>query len=305
MLEYIHAFSSYTDHVSARIESAPRSLKTGFVIGLMIMASHDPTSETGVKDPELGSGIACKPSSLSELRAEDAFFYQVLVGVGASVILLAKAKMNAIHARHFECNCKPVPFCLNYLAEFSVAMPILGFTTTIENVTENKGTVQIYCVQTQDLQQYSLEMPQCLAPQILLTEMIASSGMKSPSSINIPEASTSIDFVYPSAPHAQGHFSVSYKNTTFGLPVPINVPTDNAPLSSQVFVHSSPRLSRRLSGTKDLVQIFKHDVSPMSSGYPFDIKTAQEHSIERKSGTVVTSISDLGSVEVISACIGG
>lgn len=273
--------------------------------------------------------------SSSETRNEDAFFNQVLVVARASVILLANAKRNAIYAVHVECSSKPVATRMDYLAEFSVAMPILSFTATIENVADGEGTVQIYCIQTQAIQQYALEMSQCFPPTIVLAsseedavshgferstsstfvrsdschgndiaEMTGSSGMKSPRPINIPESSTSQSPVYPSTPHAHGHHGVSCGDNTFDLSAPSNVPTDNAPLSSQVPVPLSPTLSRRLSGTKSPVQIFKRDISPITSGDPSDSQTVQDHSIERKCDTVMTTISDMRSEEVISTCKG-
>ncbi|KAH9304800.1 hypothetical protein KI387_009204, partial [Taxus chinensis] len=272
-----------------------------------------------------------------ESRNEDAFFNQVLVVARASVILLANAKKNAIYAVHVECHSKPAATRMDYLAEFSVAMPILSFTATTENVTDGEGTVQIYCVQTQAIQQYALEMSQCFPPPaelasseedavsrtfekstipsfaplesshgINIAEMTVSSGMKSPGPINIPEASTCKSPVCPSTPHAHGHHVVPCADTTSGLSMPTNVSTDNAPLSSQVPVPLSPRLSRRLSGMKSPVQVIKDDVSPVSSVEDLsDKQTVQEHSIERKSDAVMMTLSDMGSLEAISTTCKG
>lgn len=51
---------------------------------------------------------------------------------------------------------------MHYIAEFSVTMPILSFTATSDLVANGEGTVQIYCVQTQAIQLYALDIAQCL-----------------------------------------------------------------------------------------------------------------------------------------------
>ncbi|KAL2636093.1 hypothetical protein R1flu_007572 [Riccia fluitans] len=103
-------------------------------------------------------------SSASEGRLDKAFFNQVLVVPRASLILLANAKKNAIYVVHFEFGSTAAATRMDYLAEFSVTMPILSLTATSEGVSDGEGTVQVYCVQTQAIQQYALDLCQCLPP---------------------------------------------------------------------------------------------------------------------------------------------
>ncbi|KAH9555736.1 hypothetical protein CY35_08G131600 [Sphagnum magellanicum] len=99
-------------------------------------------------------------SSSAEGKLENAFFNQLAVAPQASLILLANAKRNAIYAVHVEFGVGAVPARMNYLAEFSVTFPILSLTVA----EEKEGTVQVYCVQTQAIQQYILDVSQCLPP---------------------------------------------------------------------------------------------------------------------------------------------
>lgn len=104
-------------------------------------------------------------SDAPDSKFENDIFNQLVVAPRASLILLANAKKNAIYAVHVEFGHNPAAARMNYLAEFSVTMPILSLTVTEETVTEaGEGKVQIYCVQTQAIQQYGLDVSQCLPP---------------------------------------------------------------------------------------------------------------------------------------------
>lgn len=97
-------------------------------------------------------------------RAEDVFFNHVLAVPRAHVILLANSKTSALYVIHVDFGLDPASTRLNYLTEFSVVWPILSFTATSENVRDGEGIVQVYCVQTQAIQQYSLDLAQCVPP---------------------------------------------------------------------------------------------------------------------------------------------
>ncbi|CAM6081699.1 unnamed protein product [Calypogeia fissa] len=103
-------------------------------------------------------------SSTAEGKVEKAFFNQVLVVPRASLVILANAKKKAIYVVHLEFGSTAGATQMDYLAEFSVTMPILSLTATSEAVSDGEGTVQVYCVQTQAIQQYALELSQCLPP---------------------------------------------------------------------------------------------------------------------------------------------
>ncbi|KAF8729618.1 hypothetical protein HU200_017566 [Digitaria exilis] len=99
-----------------------------------------------------------------ESRVEEAFFNQVAVLPQASLILLANAKKNAIYAVHVEYGPDPASTRLDYIADFTVAMPILSLTGTHESQPDGEQVVQVYCVQTMAIQQYGLDLSLCSPP---------------------------------------------------------------------------------------------------------------------------------------------
>jgi enhancer of mRNA-decapping protein 4 len=103
-------------------------------------------------------------ASSLEPRVEEAFFNQVAVLPQASLILLANAKKNAIYAVHVEYGSDPASTRLDYIADFTVAMPILSLTGTHESQPDGEQVVQVYCVQTMAIQQYGLELALCSPP---------------------------------------------------------------------------------------------------------------------------------------------
>lgn len=102
-------------------------------------------------------------SSLERIP-EEAFFNQVAVLPQASLILIANAKKNAIYAIHVEYGADPASTRLDYIADFTVTMPILSLTGTHETQTDGEQVVQVYCVQTMAIQQYGLELSLCVPP---------------------------------------------------------------------------------------------------------------------------------------------
>eukprot|EP00250_Pteridium_aquilinum_P015575 c22652_g1_i1 orf=175-4566(+) len=93
-----------------------------------------------------------------------AFFNQVLMVPRACVILLPNARRNALYVVHVDFGPNPSATRMNYLAEFLVMMPIFSITATSENVFDGEGVVQVYCVQTEAIQQYSLDLSLCVPP---------------------------------------------------------------------------------------------------------------------------------------------
>ncbi|KAJ3694750.1 hypothetical protein LUZ60_000127 [Juncus effusus] len=102
--------------------------------------------------------------SSSEPRLEEAFFNQVAVIPQASLIILANAKKNSIYAIHIDYGSNPGSTRMDYIADFTVAMPILSLTGTVQN---GEQVVQVFCVQTMAIQQYALELSLCLPPVVL------------------------------------------------------------------------------------------------------------------------------------------
>lgn len=104
--------------------------------------------------------------SSAEPRAEEAFFNQVVALPHAGLILLANAKRNAIYAVHIEYGPCPSATRMDYIAEFTVTMPILSLIGTSDCSSDEEYIVQVYCVQTQAIQQYALDLSQCLPPPL-------------------------------------------------------------------------------------------------------------------------------------------
>jgi hypothetical protein len=119
---------------------------------------------------------------------ENVFFNQVVVAPRASLVVVANAKKNAIYVLHVQFGSRPEAAQMNYLAEFSVPYPILSLTVAEEGISEGgEETVQIYCVQTQAIQQCTLFVSQCMPPATEKTEKqspraIDKSAVKVPSS---------------------------------------------------------------------------------------------------------------------------
>ncbi|GKV18851.1 hypothetical protein SLEP1_g29178 [Rubroshorea leprosula] len=104
--------------------------------------------------------------SSAETKVEDAFFNQVVALPRAGLFLLANAKKNAIYAIHIDYGPNPAATRMEYIAEFTVTMPILSLTGTSDSLPGGEHTVQVYCVQTQAIQQYALDLSQCLPPPL-------------------------------------------------------------------------------------------------------------------------------------------
>ncbi|KAK8619715.1 hypothetical protein V6N13_135996 [Hibiscus sabdariffa] len=127
------------------------------------------SSEEGWLLPSDGESWQC--TQTLELRCSadsevgNAFFNQVVALPCSGLFLLANAKKNAIYAVHIDYGPYPAATCMDYIAEFTVTMPILSFTVTSDNLPGGES-VQVYCVQTQAIQQYALELSQCLPPPL-------------------------------------------------------------------------------------------------------------------------------------------
>lgn len=265
-----------------------------------------------------------------EQRHEIAFFNQVLVIPRTSLILLANARKNAIYGVHIEYGSKPATTRMDYLAEFSVAMPILSLTATSENVVDGEGTVQVYCVQTQAIQQYALDLSQC-QPQLVepiapekdasasrIFEISASSAFtpvepsqgnnigqvitgdsraKSPGPVNATEkASTSRSPVFVSTVESSDMhdpLAISGVDSKYGVSISPGILTDNAPLSSQVPVPLSPRLSGRHLRPKSPSRNFEQTLAAISSAGD------QEYLLERKIDSGLTTLPDMASLEAV------
>ncbi|XP_065857244.1 enhancer of mRNA-decapping protein 4-like isoform X2 [Euphorbia lathyris] len=104
--------------------------------------------------------------SSTEASIEDSFFNQVVALPRAGLFLLANAKKNAIYAIHVDYGSYPAATHMDYIAEFTVTMPILSLTGTSDSLPNGDHIVQVYCVQTQAIQQYALDLSLCLPPPL-------------------------------------------------------------------------------------------------------------------------------------------
>lgn len=101
--------------------------------------------------------------SSSSNKSERAFFNQVIGAPRAGLILVANAEKHAIYAIHIDFTSAHPR--MDYLAEFSVAIPILSFTVAEDAVSESgEGTLKVFCVQTQAIQQHALDLSLCTPP---------------------------------------------------------------------------------------------------------------------------------------------
>lgn len=216
-----------------------------------------------------------------EPNVEEAFFNQVVALPRAGLFLLANAKKNAIYAVHIEYGPHPGTTRMDYIAEFTVTMPILSLTGTSDSLPDGEHIVQIYCVQTQAIQQYALDLSQCLPPPIENVELektnpAASHPFDAAHSSSVPEPSykikpsemsvgnvTSLTINSESTPSASHLVKMASSEVT-SLPVvsTSGVDCEATAVPYQIVgvkAHSSstplplsPRLSRNLSGFRNL-----------------------------------------------------
>ncbi|GAA0176418.1 mRNA capping factor [Lithospermum erythrorhizon] len=215
--------------------------------------------------------------------SEDAFFNQVLAFPQTGLLLLANAKKNAIYAVHLDIGSCPAATRMDYLAEFTVTMPILSFTGTSNLLPHGEHVLQVYCVQPQAIQQYALDSSQCLPPPLenavleksesrVSRELanpegpsnaesswnnpadIASSASSPKSSIHdaFPEGVTSVRYPLSSFPNelptSKEVSSSNVEVTPASLPGISSAGISDATSLELPALPKSPRLSRKLSG---------------------------------------------------------
>ncbi|RZC45989.1 hypothetical protein C5167_038938 [Papaver somniferum] len=166
--------------------------------------------------------------SSAEPRVDDAFFNQVIALPRAGLILLANAKKNAIYAVHVEYGPYPAATRMDYIAEFTVTMPILSLTGTSDTLPDGDHAVQVYCVQTQAIQQYALELSQCLPPPM------ENMGLEKTDS-NVTrtfEASTSDGLATFEASQGSGHTNTPATNPALLSTSPETVPAARYQINS-------------------------------------------------------------------------
>lgn len=230
-------------------------------------------------------------------RLEDAFFNQVVTLPRAALILLANAKKNAIYAVHIEYGSSPIATHMDYLAEFTVTMPILSLTGTSDCISETLHIVQVYCVQTQAIQQYALDLSQCLPPPLdpeLEYYHFVNSSQEHFSPLDVhherfkpaPEIITASKVNVPVS-DGMVHPSVEMNPISSEIKQPSATIDDDSVHAGPLSPHPlSPTLSGRLSG-----------MQTSSNG----LEQRQPHSdpaiVERRVETVPTNVTDIKSVD--------
>ncbi|CAH8384874.1 unnamed protein product [Eruca vesicaria subsp. sativa] len=212
--------------------------------------------------------------SSTEPRAEMAFFNQVIALSEAGLLLLANAKRNAIYAVHLDYGSCPADTRMDYLSEFTVTMPILSFIGT--NDPPEEPIVKVYCVQTQAIQQYTLDLCLCLPPPIeenvgleksdssVSREANLVEGISKPSGMKLTDL-PSVDLVpkpsiYP-AVSASGETTAPVIVSSNGEPKNSGLLSETSAAGSAYATSTqlplSPRLSNTLSGYQTLVEVIE------------------------------------------------
>ncbi|KAG7028301.1 Enhancer of mRNA-decapping protein 4 [Cucurbita argyrosperma subsp. argyrosperma] len=260
--------------------------------------------------------------SSAESQVEEAFFNQIVALSQAGLILLANAKKNAIYAIHLDYGLNPAMTRMDYIAEFTVTMPILSFTGTSEILDRLTHIVQVYCVQTQAIQQYALDLSQCLPPPLdnvglekadsnvsqdsAGVEGLAAlfpSGSKpteTPFTSSTPRVSVLVNGSesacaerYPATTTSQDAASIA---NTESKPVTLSPVASNTDIVSAAAppVPLSPRLSRNLSGFRSPVGAF--EAITAVSDHAGD-RRGNDYPVNRKMDGLHTNLSEVSSLD--------
>ncbi|CBI18779.3 unnamed protein product, partial [Vitis vinifera] len=217
--------------------------------------------------------------SSAESRAEDAFFNQVVALPRAGLFLLANAKKNAMYAVHIEYGPYPAATRLDYIAEFTVTMPILSLTGTSDSLPDGEHVVQVYCVQTHAIQQYALDLSQCLPPPLENLELEKTDSSTSCASHPVNLASSEVTSLRETATSGMESKSSA---------LPSSISSENIHAASPP-LPLSPRLSGKLSGFRSPSNSF--DPSPPLSNHGGD-QPILDYSIDRRMDTVRENFAD-------------
>ncbi|KAL5577748.1 hypothetical protein UlMin_019447 [Ulmus minor] len=240
--------------------------------------------------------------SSAEPRVEEAFFNQVVALPQAGLLILANAKKNAIYAVHLEYGPSPVATRMDYIAEFTVTMPILSFTGTSVS-PHGEHILQVYCVQTQAIQQYALELSQCLPPPLENLGLDRSdsnisrdvTGSEGYSALDLTGSkSPEIPAVSPVRPAVQlSSYPASSNPVELATPKEITAQTTSD--ADIVCVPSpplplSPKLSGKFSGLRSTTDNFEPGSS--FNDHSGD-QAVNEYSVDRQIDAVRTNLSDV------------
>lgn len=265
--------------------------------------------------------------SSAEPRVEEAFFNQVVALSQAGILLLANAKKNAIYAVHLDYGPNPAATCMDYMKESTVTMPILSFTGTSDILSHGEHIIQVYCVQTQAIQQYALDLAQCLPPPLenmgleksdsnvsreatsvegfvtldpsgsKPTEMLSFAGSVPKPTIQVssPESATAVRYTVSSgsaeAATSKEINSLSTESKAVAL-APVTSDVDSVYVASPP-LPLTPRLPRELSGYRSPTSSFE----PPSLSMPVGDQPVNDYSVDRQVDTIHANMSDVSSLD--------
>lgn len=282
------------------------------------------TSEEGWLLPSDAESWKCTQTldlkSSSEPSVEDAFFNQVAALSQAGLLLLANAKKNAIYAVHLEYGANPESTRMDYIAEFTVTMPILSFTGTSDLLPHGEHIVQVYCVQTQAIQQYALDLTQCLPPPLdnvgleksessvsqyatasegftsldssanRASEMpLTSSASKTMTQVISTESAPAARYPLSSSPIEAKEISISNTEANAAMLAPSSSDADISCVPSPP-LPLSPRLSRKLSDYRNPPS---NIVSSLALGDHGGDQPVNDYSVDRQMDTICRNLSDV------------
>ncbi|KAF3975332.1 hypothetical protein CMV_001402 [Castanea mollissima] len=263
--------------------------------------------------------------SSAEPRVEEAFFNQVVALSQAGILLLANAKKNAIYAVHLDYGPNPAATCMDYMKESTVTMPILSFTGTSDLLSHGEHIIQVYCVQTQAIQQYALDLAQCLPPPLenmgleksdsnnsreatsvegfvtldpsgsKPTEMLSFAGSipKPTTQVSSSETATAVRYTVSSgSAEAATSKEINSLSTESKALAPVTSDVDNVYVTSPP-LPLTPRLPRELSGYRSPTSSFE----PPSLSMPVGDQTVNDYSVDRQVDTIHANMSDVSSLD--------
>lgn len=271
-----------------------------------------PASDEGWLLPGDAEGWKCMQTlelkSSVDPRVDDAFFNQVVVLPQAGLLLLANSKKNAIYAAHLEYGPCPAATRMDYIAEFTVTMPILSFTGISDILPHGEHIVQVYCVQTLAIQQYALNLSQCLPlPQENgVLEMSDSSIRDATDSERIVTSDThgskgtefTVDSSFPKQTIPVGSSSnsaaVRYPVVSTSIETVSSLEIMPPSMETKAFASStsavSPKLSSKVSDSRNLTD--GHDF-----GQSFGDHQVTDYAVDRQMDTVCSNLSGMASLD--------
>ena len=105
---------------------------------------------------KLGSGDMEGAECVQTLKVSgDVYNFSCVAYPHARLVLLANLRKQSVYAVHLAAEAAG----FDYVSEFSVTMPILSFTALKES--DDPYALQLYCMQTQAIQQYALHIDRC------------------------------------------------------------------------------------------------------------------------------------------------